>query len=90
MAKRRRGLVLASMALAGLTVLAPPAPAQAPAPALDVVTFEDAVQRAIQANLTVQRAATAVLGAEALLAQARAAVRPSAPSPARADARPRA
>ena len=77
MAKRRRGLVLASMALAGLTVLAPPAQAQAPAPALDVVTFEDAVQRAIQANLTVQRAATAVLGAEALLAQARAAVRPS-------------
>lgn len=54
------------------------ADAGAQAPALEVVTFEDAVQRAIQANLTVQRAATAVLGAEALLAQARAAVRPSA------------
>lgn len=45
--------------------------------ALEVVSFEDVVQRAVQANLTVQRASTAVLGAEALLAQARAAVRPA-------------
>lgn len=45
--------------------------------ALEVVSFDEAVQRAVQANLTVQRASTAVLGAEALLAQARAAVRPA-------------
>ncbi|MBL8137284.1 MAG: TolC family protein [Acidobacteria bacterium] len=75
MAELRRGLVLAAMALAGLASFASRAAAQAPT--LDVVSFEEAVQRAIQANLTVQRAATAVLGAEALLAQARAAVRPS-------------
>ncbi|MCC6987435.1 MAG: hypothetical protein IT181_00455, partial [Acidobacteria bacterium] len=76
MAKLHRGLVLVSLALAGLTLSAPRALAQAPA--LDVVTFEDAVQRAIQSNLTVERASTAVLGAEALLAQARAALRPTA------------
>ncbi len=68
--------VLAALALAGLTSLAPRAHAQTPA--LEVVTFEDAVQRAIQSNLTVERASTAVLGAEALLAQARAALRPTA------------
>jgi outer membrane protein TolC len=59
----------------------PPPPAQpppVPATALEVVTFDEAVQRAIASNLTVERAATAVLGAEALLAQARAAVRPTA------------
>ena len=48
-----------------------------PAPAADVLAFDDAVQRAIAANPTAERAATAVRSAEALLAQARAAVRPS-------------
>ncbi|MGE0814857.1 MAG: TolC family protein [Vicinamibacterales bacterium] len=47
-------------------------------PPLEVVTFDEAVARAIAANPSVDRAATAVLGAEALLAQARAAVRPTA------------
>lgn len=76
MARLRRGVVLALLALAGLTCVAPHALAQTST--LEVVTFEDAVQRAIQANLTVERASTAVLGAEALLAQARAALRPTA------------
>ncbi|MEZ5293005.1 MAG: TolC family protein [Vicinamibacterales bacterium] len=47
-------------------------------PPLEVVTFDEAVSRAIAANPSVDRAATAVLGAEALLAQARAAIRPTA------------
>ena len=51
-------------------------PAGQPAAAADVVTFEAAVQRAIASNLTVERASAALLGAEALLMQARAAVRP--------------
>ena len=59
-----------------LALLAGPATAQVP-PVPDVVGFEDAVQRAIAASPTVERAATAVRGAEALLAQARAAVRPT-------------
>ena len=54
----------------------PSQPAQ-PAPAADVLAFDDAVQRAIAANPTAERASTAVRSAEALLAQARAAVRPS-------------
>lgn len=74
---RRRCLrvVLAVAALAVAT--APRAFAQPQPPPGDVVTFDEAVQRAIAGNLTVQRAATAVLGAEALLAQSRAAVRPT-------------
>lgn len=55
--------------------LAGPAAAQPPAPA--AVGFDDAVQRAIAANPTVERAATAVQSAQALLAQARAGVRPT-------------
>ncbi len=64
--------------VAAVLLLATSARAQTPAPEPEVVTFEQAVQRAITANLTVERAATAVLGAEALLAQARAAYRPTA------------
>ncbi len=60
-----------------MAVVAPAALAQPqPAPDAEVVTFDEAVQRAMASNLTVQRASTAVLGAEALLMQARAAVRP--------------
>ncbi|MGD9904362.1 MAG: TolC family protein [Vicinamibacterales bacterium] len=43
----------------------------------EVVSFDAAVQRAIAANPTVERAATAVRSAQVLLAQARAAVRPT-------------
>lgn len=76
MARLRQCLVSQLMALTALGVCLSPAYAQPPA--LDVISFDDAVQRAIQANLTVERASTAVLGAEALFAQARAAVRPTA------------
>ncbi len=76
MADLRRPASWALTLIIGLGVVATDARAQAPP--LEVVTFDDAVQRAIQANLTVERAATAVLGAEALLAQARATVRPTA------------
>ena len=51
--------------------------AQSPLVVGDVIGFDEAVQRAIAANPSVQRASTAVLGAEALLMQARAAVHPS-------------
>lgn len=67
-----RTIVAAVLLIAGATHAA----AQAPAP--EVVTFDDAVRRAMASNLTVERASAAVLGAEALLAQARAAVRPTA------------
>jgi len=66
------------VALVGLHVAVSSVRAPAPPAPLEVVGFDDAVRRAIQANLTVERASTAVLGAEALLAQARAAVRPTA------------
>ncbi len=54
-----------------------PTAAQPPMVLPEVVSFADAVQRAIAANPTVERAATSVMNAEALLAQARAAVRPT-------------
>ena len=73
MSNLRRAVILAVAAAAWL-----PRAAAAQAPAIEVVTFEAAVQRAIASNLTVERASAAVLGAEALLAQARAAVRPTA------------
>ncbi len=66
-----------ALALWLMAVVTPAALAQPqPAPDTEVVTFDEAVQRAMAGNLTVQRASTAVLGAEALLMQARAAVRP--------------
>jgi outer membrane protein TolC len=71
----------ASVAAPVLALLAAaPVLAQQPPPsgvAAEVVSFDDAVARAIAANPSVERAATAVATAEALLAQARAAVRPS-------------
>lgn len=73
-------LVLAGLGtLAGLASAQPSAPtaAQPPMVVPEVVSFADAVQRAIAANPTVERAATSVMNAEALLAQARAAVRPT-------------
>jgi len=51
--------------------------AQTPAaPAMERVTFEDAIQRALANNPTIAGAAEAVLRAEGLLQQARAATRP--------------
>jgi len=61
--------------LACLACLSCPAVfAQAPAPALRV-TFDDAIKRAIEKNPTVQAAASAILRAEGLVEQARAATR---------------
>ena len=52
--------------------------AQTPAPApIERVTFEQAVQRAIEHNPTVAQATTAINRAEALLQQARAVTRPT-------------
>lgn len=73
------GALLLAPALVRAQMPSPATPVQLPdGPAVgDTVTFDQAVQRAIAANLTVQRASTAVLSAEALLMQARAAVRPT-------------
>ncbi len=72
----RRRASLTAVALVALVVV--PVAAQAPPPIVaDVVGFDDAVRRAIAANPTVERAATAVRSAQVLLAQARAAVRPT-------------
>jgi outer membrane protein TolC len=67
------------------TILAAAAPAQAqtpaaqapPAPQMESVTFEEAVQRALKNNPTIAQAAEAVLRAEGLLQQARAATLPA-------------
>jgi outer membrane protein TolC len=67
-----------TLPLAAVLLAVPVAAAAQPSAPSETVTFDDAVQRAITANLTVERASTAVLGAEALLAQARAAVKPTA------------
>jgi len=69
---------LAALVTLAIVATAARAGAQGASAPLEVVAFDDAVQRAIASNLTVERATTAVLGAEALLAQARAAVRPTA------------
>ena len=69
--------VLALVLFGLATLAAGPAAAQPPMVVPEVVSFADAVQRAIAANPTVERAATVVMNAEALLAQARAAVRPT-------------
>jgi outer membrane protein len=73
-----RGWLLRAWVTAAALVTLSTGPVSAQTPALpEVVNFEDAVQRAIAANPTVERAATTVRNAEALLAQARAAVRPT-------------
>ena len=65
---------------------APPAPASS-AVAPGRVTFDEAVGRALQENANVREAAQAILRAQALLQQARAAVLPSS-TPARARLAP--
>ncbi len=67
---RRAALALL---FAALTV----ASAAAQTAVAEPVTFDEAVQRAIASNPTVERAATSVQTAQALLAQARAATRPT-------------
>ncbi len=60
-------------------VMAPsPQPtASSPSPAMERITLEEAVRRALDKNPTVAQAAEAILRAESLLQQARAATRPS-------------
>lgn len=52
-------------------------PAFAQAPVMERVTFEEAIQRALQNNPTIARAASGILRAEALLQQARAQTLPN-------------
>jgi outer membrane protein len=56
---------------------ASPVFAQTPAPPMERVTFEEAVQRALKNSPTIAQAAEAVLRAEGLLQQARAATLPT-------------
>jgi outer membrane protein TolC len=58
-------------------ISAQPADAQTLSPAIERVTFDEAVARAIQRNPTVAQAATAIVRAEGFLQQARSATRPS-------------
>ena len=55
----------------------PEPPAPPPAPALERVTFDEAVQRALEHNPTVAEAAQAILRAQALLDQAQVRVPPA-------------
>ncbi len=64
--------------VAAQTPAAPSMPPAAPPPQMEVVTFEQAVSRALANNPTVAQAATAVLRAEGLLQQARSATLPTA------------
>lgn len=66
--------VLLALGLPALATAQTPVPAQPP---IERVTFEQAVQRAIDRNPTVAQAMTAVNRAEALLQQARAVTRPT-------------
>ena len=75
MAERVRRMLLVAAVVAA--TVAGAGPAQAQPPAAEAVAFDDAVQRAIAASPTVERASTTVMTAEALLTQARAAIRPS-------------
>ncbi len=78
MHRQRNTRVLAFLTLFGLLAVdAVPAFAQAAPPALPRVTLDEAVRLALDRNPTVAAAATAILRAEALLQQARAATRPN-------------
>jgi outer membrane protein TolC len=65
------------IALLVLVVCIPRSDAQTLSPAMERVTFDEAVARAIERNPTVAQAATAIVRAEGFLQQARAATRPS-------------
>lgn len=78
MHRQRNTRPFAFLTLFGLLVVdAVPAFAQAAPSALPKVTFDEAVRLALDRNPTVAEAATAILRAEALLQQARAATRPN-------------
>src|SRR5690349_17852604 len=81
MFKKPACLAVAANGVSGLLlllILPALANAQTPAPApIERVTFEQAVQRAIEHNPTVAQATTAINRAEALLQQARAVTRPT-------------
>jgi outer membrane protein len=70
------GTAVAVMLVAGLLAAASPADAQPLAP--EKITFQDAIQRALQRNPTVAEASSDILRAEALLRQARSAIFPQA------------
>jgi len=75
MAESRGHSTILSKYLAALVLLATPAFAQTPPP-MEVVTLEQAVERAIKNNPTVAQTAEGILRAEGLLQQARAATLP--------------
>src|SRR5687767_15707482 len=66
----------AGPALLLLVVFATSASAQTPAPAMETVTLDQAVERAIKNNPTVAQASQGILRAEGLLQQARSATLP--------------
>jgi outer membrane protein len=63
--------------LTALLACAPPVGAQTAGPAMERVTFEEAIIRALAKNPTVAQAATAIVRADAFLQQARAATLPN-------------
>jgi outer membrane protein TolC len=65
---------MATICLCVLVLTAAPSPAQTPP--ISVVTFDEAIARALARNPTVARAATAITRAEALMQQARAVTLP--------------
>ena len=69
-------LVIVAIAI-GLGLSATARAQQPPAPVMERVTFDEAVRRALERNPTIAEAATAVLRAEGLLQQARAATLPN-------------
>jgi outer membrane protein TolC len=62
---------------AGLVALACAGLSAAVEPAIEAVSFDEAIRRAIENNRDVARAATAILSAEALLARSRSVSKPS-------------
>jgi outer membrane protein TolC len=72
-----RSLLAVVVVVVGLSSAAAGQPAASLPPPAVAVSFDEAVRTAIAANPTVERASAAVSTAEALLAQARAGVRPT-------------
>lgn len=67
------------LSIVGSGVAGAQAPAPPPAtPQLERITFDEAISRAVEKNLTVAQAAQGILRAEALLQQARVVYRPTA------------
>lgn len=69
--------VRARLAAAALVLALTGAPAAAGAPVFEIVGFDEAVERAIAKNFDLQRAVTAITGAEALRRRSRAAWLPN-------------